>query len=75
MLTTSGRTIFRAAGRTHLDGIRDRFLAHLDDDQLVQLWKAWWAIDTTSAPDPGHADGLIDQRSRIPSGMPVMLGQ
>lgn len=44
-LTDEGRTTFRAAQRTHLAGIRQRFHDRLTDDQLRQLADVWIAID------------------------------
>lgn len=44
-LTTKGRRVFASAHRTHIQGIRDRFLRHLTQTQLDELAQAWEAID------------------------------
>ena len=44
-LTDAGESIFRQAQRTHLNGVRERFLAHLTDAQLDGLAEAWRAVD------------------------------
>jgi DNA-binding MarR family transcriptional regulator len=52
-LTVEGIGVFARAHRTHLGGIRDRFLDRLSDHQLDQLAQAWTAVDpetTGSAP-------------------------
>ena len=46
-LTREGRRVFACAHRTHLDGIRRRFLNHLTIDQLHGLAQAWEAVETT----------------------------
>lgn len=44
-LTTKGVRLFTRAHRTHLRGIRDRFLQHLTQQQLEQLADAWQAVE------------------------------
>lgn len=46
-LTPEGVRQFGRAHRTHIAGIRSRFLAHLSTDQLDTLATAWKAIDPT----------------------------
>jgi DNA-binding MarR family transcriptional regulator len=46
-LTTSGMRLFARAHRTHLAGIRRRFLDHLTHQQLEQLAGTWRTIDPT----------------------------
>jgi DNA-binding MarR family transcriptional regulator len=36
-LTDEGYSMLRDAGRTHIDGIRKRFLAHFSEDEVEQL--------------------------------------
>lgn len=47
-LTGHGALVFAAAHRTHLAGVRARFLDRLDEGQLEQLVAAWAAIDPDS---------------------------
>jgi DNA-binding MarR family transcriptional regulator len=41
VITDEGRGVFRAAGRTHLRGIRERFLDHLSEDDRRLLADVW----------------------------------
>lgn len=41
VLTAKGRTMLDAACATHQDGVRERFLAHLDDADLERLCAVW----------------------------------
>ena len=40
-ITDEGRAMFRVARRTHLDGVRERFLAHLSPQELRDLAERW----------------------------------
>jgi len=40
-LTPAGRELFEQARPTHLRGVREHFLSHLDDDDLANLTRAW----------------------------------
>jgi DNA-binding MarR family transcriptional regulator len=53
VLTASGEAAFRKAQKTHLAGVRERFLERLTDRQLDELARAWSAIDPGAlAPGP-----------------------
>ena len=41
MLTAKGEDLLSRARRTHLDGVRDRFLQHFGEDELEQLARFW----------------------------------
>ncbi|MEA2166740.1 MAG: hypothetical protein QOF76_40 [Solirubrobacteraceae bacterium] len=41
VITAAGRELVRTAWPTHLDGVRERFLAHLDADDLTRLTAVW----------------------------------
>jgi DNA-binding MarR family transcriptional regulator len=41
VITEQGRTLFQAARRTHLDGVRERFLSRLSSPQLRTLAALW----------------------------------
>jgi len=41
VLTDKGEELLTEARRTHLDGVRERFLTHFDPDELVQLATLW----------------------------------
>jgi DNA-binding MarR family transcriptional regulator len=41
LITAKGRKLFQHARRTHLDGVRERFLGHLSSDDLRALAEAW----------------------------------
>jgi DNA-binding MarR family transcriptional regulator len=41
LITAKGRKLFQQARRTHLDGVRERFLRHLSSDDLRALADAW----------------------------------
>ena len=40
-ITAKGRKLFRHARRTHLDGVRERFLSHLASEDLRSLAEVW----------------------------------
>jgi len=41
VLTDKGEALLAQARRTHLDGVRDRFLTHFTADELTQLAMLW----------------------------------
>ncbi len=41
LITDKGRELFRRARRTHLDGVRERFLSHLSPEELRTLARLW----------------------------------
>lgn len=41
VLTPKGEDLLRRARRTHLDGVRERFLRHFSEDELEQLAQYW----------------------------------
>jgi len=43
-ITDTGRELFGRARRTHLDGVRERFLSHLSPDELHTLARLWEKI-------------------------------
>ena len=50
VLTETGEELLSRARRTHLDGVRERFLQHFDRDELEQLAGGWNRVL------PGSAD-------------------
>jgi DNA-binding MarR family transcriptional regulator len=50
VLTDKGEDLLSRARRTHLDGVRERFLQHFDRDELEQLAGGWNRVL------PGSAD-------------------
>src|SRR5215217_6079111 len=40
-ITAKGRELFQSARRTHLDGVRERFLSHLSEEELGTLAQLW----------------------------------
>lgn len=40
-ITDEGRELFRRARKTHLDGVRERFLSHFSADELRTLAQLW----------------------------------
>ena len=50
VLTPKGEELLQRARRTHLDGVRDRFLQHFTEDELEQLARFWNRVH------PGAAD-------------------
>ncbi len=50
VLTPKGEELLSRARRTHLDGVRDRFLQHFTEDELEQLARFWNRVH------PGAAD-------------------
>jgi DNA-binding MarR family transcriptional regulator len=41
LITDRGRALFQRARRTHLDGVRERFLSRLSSDELRTLAELW----------------------------------
>jgi DNA-binding MarR family transcriptional regulator len=41
VITEDGRELFRRARATHLEGVRERFLRHLTDEDLQALGALW----------------------------------
>src|SRR5918998_6595252 len=41
VLTDKGEELLSRARRTHLDGVRERFLRHFSEDELEQLARLW----------------------------------
>jgi DNA-binding MarR family transcriptional regulator len=41
VLTPKGEELLSRARRTHLDGVRERFLTHFSEDELEQLGRLW----------------------------------
>jgi DNA-binding MarR family transcriptional regulator len=41
VLTDKGEALLAEARRTHLDGVRERFLTHFEPDELTQLATLW----------------------------------
>jgi DNA-binding MarR family transcriptional regulator len=41
VITEDGRELFRRARATHLEGLRERFLRHLSDEDLQALGALW----------------------------------
>ena len=41
LITAKGRKLFQHARRTHLDGVRERFLSHLSAGDLRSLAEVW----------------------------------
>ena len=41
VLTDKGEELLSRARRTHLDGVRERFLQHFSEDELEQLARLW----------------------------------
>ena len=50
MLTDKGEALLDDARRTHLDGVRERFLQHFEEDELRLLADYWERVV------PGAAD-------------------
>ena len=48
-ITDEGRALFRVARRTHLDGVRERFLAHLSPEELRELARLWERLQPGAA--------------------------
>jgi DNA-binding MarR family transcriptional regulator len=44
-ITPKGRRLFDAARRTHLDGVRERFLSHFSRDDLRTLGTLWSKLE------------------------------
>jgi DNA-binding MarR family transcriptional regulator len=50
-ITEAGRALFQRARKTHLDGVRERFLSNLSADELRTLAELWEKVS------PGAAAG------------------
>jgi DNA-binding MarR family transcriptional regulator len=50
-ITEAGRALFQRARKTHLDGVRERFLSRLSPDELRTLGELWEKVS------PGAAAG------------------
>jgi DNA-binding MarR family transcriptional regulator len=48
-ITGKGRALFDRARRTHLDGVRERFLSHLSREELRTLGALWEKVAPGSA--------------------------
>jgi DNA-binding MarR family transcriptional regulator len=48
-ITPRGRALFGRARRTHLDGVRERFLRHLSPDELRTLAELWERVEPGAA--------------------------
>ena len=48
-ITTKGRDLFQRARRTHLDGVRERFLSRLSAEELRTLAELWEKVDPGAA--------------------------
>ena len=49
MLTDKGAELLATARPTHLDGVRERFLRHFSEDELLQLASFWERVLPGSA--------------------------
>jgi DNA-binding MarR family transcriptional regulator len=60
VLTDAGAALLARARRTHLDGVRERFLRHFDDEELQRLAHAWERVvpgAASAAPPAGPPAG------------------
>jgi DNA-binding MarR family transcriptional regulator len=48
-ITPKGRELFQQARRTHLAGVRERFLSHLSPDELRTLAELWEKVTPGAA--------------------------
>ena len=65
-ITPAGREAFAAARRTHLSGVRERFLGRFSEAELVALGELWERIE------PGATGcGLAPRQSRYLNPMPT----
>lgn len=55
VLTDKGEALLDEARRTHLDGVRERFLQHFDEDEL-RLLAGYWDRVLPGAADLSHSD-------------------
>ena len=55
VLTDKGGALLDEARRTHLDGVRERFLQHFDEDELRLLARYWDRV-LPGAADLSHSD-------------------
>ena len=56
VLTDHGEALLARARRTHLDGVRDRFLRHFSDDELRGLAGYWERVLPGAADDLSRSD-------------------
>ena len=57
VLTDAGDELLQKARATHLDGVRERFLAHLEPEDFAQLGELWERVlpgSTAQGPAPGE---------------------
>ncbi|MEJ7716171.1 MAG: hypothetical protein WKF40_10990 [Thermoleophilaceae bacterium] len=52
MITDAGRERFAEARRTHLDGVRRRFLDRLSDDEKRDLARLWGRLSNGRTQGP-----------------------
>jgi DNA-binding MarR family transcriptional regulator len=55
VLTDKGEALLGEARRTHLDGVRERFLKHFERDELTQLATLWNRV-VPGAADLSHSN-------------------
>jgi DNA-binding MarR family transcriptional regulator len=55
VLTPKGEALLSTARRTHLDGVRERFIQHFEPDELATLAR-WWDRLTPGAEDLSQLD-------------------
>jgi DNA-binding MarR family transcriptional regulator len=55
VLTPKGEELLVSARRTHLDGVRDRFVAHFEPEELATLAR-WWDRLNPGAEDLSQVD-------------------
>ena len=55
VLTPKGEALLLRARRTHLDGVRERFLRHFSEDELEHLARLWNRV-LPGAADLSHSD-------------------
>src|SRR4051812_27337829 len=53
VLTEKGAELLAAARPTHLEGVRERFLAHFDEDELRRFAEAWERVLPGAAATDG----------------------
>ena len=53
LITDAGRELLTAARRTHLAGVRERFLDRFSDDELLTLAGCWERVRPGAAGDSG----------------------
>lgn len=55
VLTSEGRRRFTAARRTHLTGVRERYLSHFDEDEMALLGSFWERLAPGAVSDDGSS--------------------